>query len=411
MEEKQMIRQTKFGWVDLSNLPKNNGKIVWKDTIGCCVPFKYKDVCSRMIINDFVGKQRVKVCVPDYVDNYIITTSNILNGKLGSVAGYYSSNFKHQVEDIIQGNMLITSCYINNNHKFYTYQCLRDGYVGHMSESDVTRGSKCPVCAKHKILTGYNDIATLRPDIADLLCDKNNAFLYGIFSRNKVDFYCPNCGAIINNSIENVCRQGLSCKKCSDGLSFPAKFVYNFLEQLDIKESFYTEKVFEWSKNIQHTNKNLCGEKRYDFYIPLNAPIIIEAHGKQHYQPTGFHCCTKSKSFYDELENDKLKMELAINNNILASHYIQLDCQDSSMNYIKNSIMTTSLPKLLCFEEGDIDWDECNRFATSSRVYEACEMWNNSVLTRQEIANKMKMHRTTINRYIKKGKELGIVSR
>ena len=111
MENEQMIKQTKFGWVDLGSLPKNNDKIVWKDTIGCCIPFKYKDVCSHIVINDFIGKQRVKICVPDYVDNYIITTSNILNGKLGSVIGYYSSNFKHQVGDIIQGNMLITSLY------------------------------------------------------------------------------------------------------------------------------------------------------------------------------------------------------------------------------------------------------------------------------------------------------------
>ena len=411
MEEKQMIKQTKFGWVDLSGLPKINNKIVWKNTIGCMIPFKYKDISSYIIINDFIGKQRVSVCVPNYVDDYIITTSNILNGKFGNITGYRVSDFKYKIGDVIQGSMFITSCYIKNNHKFYMYKCLQDGYIGSISESNITRGNKCPVCAKHKILTGYNDIATIRPDIADILCDKNNSFLYGIYSKRKVDFCCPNCGTIINATIENVCRQGLACKKCSDGLSFPSKFVYNFLEQIGMKEFIETEKVFEWSKNVQHINKNLCGDKRYDFYISLNTPIIIEVQGKQHYQPTVFHLYEESRSFSEELENDKLKMDLAINNNILESNYIQIDCKNSSMQYIKNSIMRTNLPELLCFEECDIDWNECNKFATSSRVYEACDMWNNSTLTRQEIANKMKMHRGTINRYIQKGKELGIIIR
>lgn len=78
------------------------------------------------------------------------------------------------------------------------------------------------------------------------------------------------------------------------------------------------------------------------------------------------------------------------------------------MNYIKNSIMSSNLPKLLNFTEDQIDWDKCNKFATSSRVYEACNYWNSGIKSYKEISSIMKMHNSTIRRYIKRGKELGI---
>ena len=102
-------------------------------------------------------------------------------------------------------------------------------------------------------------------------------------------------------------------------------------------------------------------------------------------------------------------MNLALSNGIAKDHYIILDCSKSETNYIKNSIMSSNLPKLLDFTEDQIDWNECNRFATSSRIYEACNYWNSGTKDCDDIASIMKMHKATIRKYIKKGKELDII--
>ena len=71
--------------------------------------------------------------------------------------------------------------------------------------------------------------------------------------------------------------------------------------------------------------------------------------------------------------------------------------------------MSSGLPGLLQFDEEDIDWEKCDKFATSSRVYEACGYWNSGVKNYSKIASIMKMNRGTISRYIRKGRELNLV--
>lgn len=71
--------------------------------------------------------------------------------------------------------------------------------------------------------------------------------------------------------------------------------------------------------------------------------------------------------------------------------------------------MNSNLPNILHFAESDINWEECDKFATSSRVFEACNYWNNGIHNTKEIASKMKMHRNTIQRYIRKGRKLGLI--
>ena len=42
MEEQQMIKKTKFGWVDLSDLPKTKtGNIDWVKSVGHTINFQY----------------------------------------------------------------------------------------------------------------------------------------------------------------------------------------------------------------------------------------------------------------------------------------------------------------------------------------------------------------------------------
>ena len=123
-----------------------------------------------------------------------------------------------------------------------------------------------------------------------------------------------------------------------------------------------------------------------------------------------FHHHKNSKTFEEEQLNDRLKMDIAFQAGIKSDRYIILDCCQSNYKYIKNSVMNSSLPLLLGFSEDDIDWNLCDKFASSSRLYEACEMWNNGIKDKYEIAQRMHMHKGTINRYIKRGFELGFIN-
>lgn len=417
MENEKMIKYNKFGWVDLSKLKYNkNGTISWKNSVGCQIHFKYKDVESDIIILEYINAHSMKICVINYTDEYTIGSDDILNGKLGGAVKKITREFRYRIGDIVNDNLLITSTYRKGNCKYYTYQCLIDGYNGSAYEENIKKGSGCPVCAGKTVLVGYNDIATVRPDVAILFLNPDDALKYSEYSHQYTYFKCPRCGNVIYTSITTVSYYGLHCRMCSDGISYSEKFVFNCLQQIcnlhkenEQLQNFETQKTFEWSKNIQCANKKLSGDKIYDFYIPLSNKIIIETHGEQHFKHCFFHTRNGSKTLEEEQKNDELKMNLAISNNILSQNYIQLDCRYSNMDYIKNSIMSSILPELLNFSVNDINWYECNSIATSSRVYEACELWNEGVYTVNDIANKMKLTRATIRNYLRRSLELGIL--
>ena len=301
--------------------------------------------------------------------------------------------------------MLILDRHKNGkSYKFYDYKCVKDGYIGRIREDHLDKGHGCPVCAGKAVLVGYNDIGTTSPDIASLFLNPDDKNKYIEHSNKYTYFKCPRCGNIIYARITDVSYHGLSCKKCGDGISYPNKFI----SKLDNKNfKFKPEKKFNWSINYKHENKKLSGNKIYDMYIQ-DYNIIIENHGDYHYN-NRFEHIKGARTFEEVQENDTIKMNLALSNGIAKDHYIILDCYKSEMNYIKNSIMSSNLPQLLNFTEDQIDWNECNRFATSSRIYEACNYWNSGIKDYKDIASIMKMHKDTIKRYIKKGKELDII--
>ena len=417
MENKQMIKQTKHGWMDFSNLPKRtNGKIHWNHVEGYMIPFKYDDIISQCVINKVLDNKYLDISIDGYIDSYVIKYDNLSCGKLGYALQKLSTNFLFNVGDIIGNNLLITSQYREDGRKKYGYICIKDGHVGCIAESDAKRGQGCPVCCGHVVIIGKTDIATTHPNIASLFWNKEDTYLYSAKSGRRIDFRCPYCNNKINARIENVTNFGLSCPKCGDGFSYPEKFVFNVLEQvftlhLDLFNGyrFETQKKFDWSKNTYHDNSKLSGSKKYDFYISMQNDIIIETHGKQHYENSVFSTHGNVRTLQEEQENDIIKKSLAIQNGISDNRYIILDCRQSSVEYIKKSIMSSNLPSLLDFTECDIDWYACNAFATSSRVYEACELWNSGIHVITNIANKMKIDRNTVSFYLRRGEELGIV--
>lgn len=410
------IRYNKFGWVDLSELKHNkDGTINWKDSVGCKIHFKYKDINSFLQIAEYKDSNHLYVCIDDQAYKSLICISTLLKGQFGLILKERTRDFRYKTGDIVN-NLLIVDCYKKNGHKYYAYKCIIDGYEGEIFESNLLKGVGCPVCTNRVVKIGVNDIKTTNPILASLFLNEDDATKYTQYSGKKAYFKCPICGTVFYLTIRDVARLGLSCRKCGDGISYPEKVVYNVLQQVSNLhngnihlQKFETQKTFEWSKDIRHSNLKLSGNKIYDFYVPLDSEIIIEANGMQHYEELLYGISKNARTLDEEQKNDQLKMELAISNGVLSENYIQLDCRYSDINYIKNSIMLSNLPQLLDFTEDQIDWQECNRFATSSRIYEACGLWNNGNHIVRNIANIMKMNRCTIRIYLRRGFELGIL--
>lgn len=220
---------------------------------------------------------------------------------------------------------------------------------------------------------------------------KNDASPFDIAykSHKKIILICPECKKEKLIRCKDFVRRGISCT-CGDGQSYPNKFVYKILDQLNIK--YESEKTFSWIKT-----------KRYDVYIPfLN--LIIENHGLQHYGK-GFETFG-GKTLEEEQSNDKIKKELALSNGI--KHYIALDCRKSELEWIKKSVMESELPKLLNFKEEDIDWVECHKYALTNMVKTVCDLWMsrkfNMII---DMAVYLKMNRGTVLKYLKQGAEIG----
>lgn len=174
------------------------------------------------------------------------------------------------------------------------------------------------------------------PELAELLEDENDKNI-SIGSSRKAKVICPKCKEPRNYSIDCLVKHGFSCFNCSSKISYPNRFIYKFLKQLNIE--FESEKIFEWATN-----------KRYDFYIP-NCNMIIEAHGRQHYADCSWSLVE------DQFNNDKYKEKKAKENGIKI--YLQLDCRYSYFKYIKKSIERSRLSNM--FNLNNIDWDKIEK--------------------------------------------------
>ena len=206
-------------------------------------------------------------------------------------------------------------------------------------------------------------------------------------SNKKILCKCPTCSCLKEMSVHNLVNYGFSCPVCSDGISYPNKFMRKFLSQLDI--DFISEKSFSWSDG-----------RLYDIFIP-SINIIIENHGIQHY--------SEINGIFNDLEyekrNDKYKRNLALDNNI--EHYIEIDCRKSDKDFIKNSIMNSQLPKLLNFCEKDIDWEECDLFSNTPFLESICKTWNNNKNI-TDVCNELNLNCSTVRKYLQIGAKYGL---
>lgn len=395
--------------VFIKNLPKkygvgaNKNKLVidWENCINQIVSFIYDDIQGTVEIVDHQKINNQQYLYIKYLNKnqFKIHTNSFIKCCFGALLKCYHA-YKYQVGDIIKTNSgyieilkQIRMKHGKYTQKGYIYQCLNCGNIDAITNTHLQTKCGCNVCAGKKVLKGYNDMWTINPSLAKLLANPEDGYKYTQYCNKSIDWRCPDCGNIIENKkINNINKNGLSCPKCSDGISYPEKFMFNVLEQLNI--NFIYQYSPEWIK-----------PKRYDFYFKLNnKEYIIEmdgglGHGKKDNKMSGQ---TKEESKAIDDYKDKNANEHNI-------EVIRIDCyynKNDRFEYIKNNILNSNKLNNF-FHLSKIDWLACHEFSCSSRVKEACDLWNNHTYnTTTEIANVLRLERSTICRYLKQGNNL-----
>jgi len=311
-------------------------------------------------------------------------------------------------------------CYLNLSKELADYILSRWDYeLNKSSPKDIVYGShgidekgywfKCLDHPEHeseqksiRIFAGFkegsslncnqcNTIAVTHPHLVKYFINKEDSTKYSAWANMKIAMKCPECDYEKDILITNLTDRGFSCPKCSDGVPYPEKFILNFIEQI---------KNINFKTQLTKTTFDWVNTYKYDFYL-FSINCIIETHGIQHYEDVK----RWKMSLKDIQDNDFDKEWLAKENSI--KNYIILDCRKSDMEWIKNSIMNSKLPKLLNFKEEEIDWLTCHEYACSSKIKETCDLWNDGTKSTLEIAKNLKVNKGTIVRYLKQGIKLG----
>ena len=295
----------------------------------------------------------------------------------------------------INPHIEIISDYIGLRYNI-KFKCRKCGNISEAQAKNLLIQRKCNNCDGDRYIEyGVNDLYTIRPDIAAMMEDKDLAHKICCHSGKKVNFICPRCGCVVPQIVANVVKRGVSCKKCGDGISFPEKFIFNLLTQLNIK--FDTYKSFEWSDGRIY---DVCTYDNFD-----NPKYILEIHGKQHY--SGGFDRVGGRTYLNEIDNDAYKMNLAINNGFTKDRYVVIDCRESTLEYIKNSVEKHAFFKL--YDLTNIDWNLCAKNATSSYAIRAMELWEIGYGVKH-ISNELHLSVNTIDKYLKRGVKIGLCS-
>lgn len=299
---------------------------------------------------------------------------------------------------------VIDTEYFGHNHKMNFIHHLEDGTTHTLISfpKRILADSGCPVCSGMQIAKGFNDIATTDPEIASWFANKEETFKYSNHSNVKIDFKCPTCGHIANKSLNQVSKdRDIRCPICKDGISYPNKFIFNALLQIEDKfDVLKREYRPEWCTFIYKEKKRFG---IYDIYFELNnKSYIIEMDGGFHKKYNHMNGQTIEDSQYI----DKQKDLLAIENGI---EIIRIDCCyigfDDRFEYIMNNIKDSIIPLILPIDL--INFDEANRRSLNSLLIDTCKLWDNGYKA-SEIIEKLKIPECSVSKYLKAGQKYGL---
>lgn len=277
------------------------------------------------------------------------------------------------------------SGYTNRSKKIYIVKCNKCGITYEsIQENLIFRKDNCPCCSNKRVFVGYNDLATIRPDLVVYFKDKSDATKYTIKSNKIVSLICPVCHTEKSQRIYTLSTHGFSCKECSDNISYPNKFSYVLLKQLPIQNVIHEFIIPE------------DGKYRYDNYFEFNGnKYLLEMDGPQH---------KHAVSIFSSTNNDEIKDALAEKYGYIL---IRIDATYSDMDFIKNSFLCSKFNEL--FNLSRIDWSQCDKFASGSMLVEVVHYFDDLEMNVGEISNELNIPESTIKKYLRKANELKLL--
>ena len=130
------------------------------------------------------------------------------------------------------------------SHKKVIWRCEKGHEWEAAVKSRTINKTGCPYCSHNKVLAGFNDLATLLPDIAAEWSDRNYPLLptqVTVFANRKAWWKCKDCGREWNTLISTR-SGGSKCPYCSG---------YIFMKGFNDLQTTHPEIVSEWSeKNL-----------------------------------------------------------------------------------------------------------------------------------------------------------------
>ena len=130
------------------------------------------------------------------------------------------------------------------SHKKVIWRCEKGHEWEAAVKSRTINKTGCPYCSHNKVLAGFNDLATLLPDIAAEWSDRNYPILptqVTVFANRKAWWKCKDCSREWNTLISTR-SGGSKCPYCSG---------YIFLKGSNDLQTTHPEIALEWSeKNL-----------------------------------------------------------------------------------------------------------------------------------------------------------------
>lgn len=397
----------------IDNLPKwdsgtYKGKICWKNCVGSYVKFEFDEIESQLKI---IGYNKDTLHIEYKNNTYSISTYNFKHCQISKIIGKKTKDFKIDIGANLKTNtrnITITNRFNkrdkNNNtvRKYYNYKCNICGWDNGVVEESklLKRKSVCSCCRGTVVVEGINDITTREPWMIEYFKNGNkDAKLYTPNSNKKIFAICPDCGRVSDKeiTIANIYAQKNSFCSCSDGFSYPNKFIRNTMYEL---EKVYGSLEYEFEYEKEWTKK-----KRFDCWFKYNnKEYIVEMDGLQH--KNGSFSCYGGNTIDDEIINDEYKTNIANSNNI---DIIRIDCGYSDynkFNYVVNSVLNSKLNYI--FNLSLLDFNLIGKNSEKNIVKSVCYFWdsdeNPSIL---DICSIYHISKHTVRRYLKTGDMYG----
>lgn len=242
-----------------------------------------------------------------------------------------------QKKDQGYGKKYLLQC--EHGHRYF----VNEGYI---------RGQRlksCKMCA-------HPPISETDPEFVPWFLDRSVPEEKTRYSHFKTDFYCQHCGKTVRDkSIHTVYqRRQVPCPYCTNGVSYPERYIDALLTQLSI--SFERQYAVRFRENGRNTFY------KYDFYDPEQA-LVIETHGPQHFLAGVFERMG-GQSLEEIQENDRAKKQLA--NEKLGLRYLDLDCRKSDPDWIRRE----AVKKLTMYPLECVDWEKLRQDANRALILE-----------------------------------------